>query len=153
MVQLTEQELDKAIEKYYKSYGEKLKPKNVIVWCVFDKDSFEDDDFDNAIHKAKAKGYNVAYSNEAFELWYLLHFHYYNTGISRDQYSRKLTTELGVPYRKNGEEMYERLKPLQNDAIANAKRLLATYNPHIPNKDNPSTTVFELVEYLNQYIR
>lgn len=153
LVRFAEQEVEKAKDEYQKEWDIKLRAKDVVVWCVFDKDSFKDDNFDNAIHKATAKGYKVAYSNEAFELWYLLHFHYYNTGMSREQYKRMLTRLLGVPYRKNSEEMYDRLKPLQDEAIANAKRLLATYNPHIPNKDNPSTTVFELVEYLNQYIR
>ncbi len=153
LVRLVEQEIEKAKEKYQNEWDIKLKNKNIIVWCVFDKDSFKDDNFDNVIDKAKAKGYNVAYSNEAFELWYLLHFHYYNTGMSREQYGEKLSKVLGFTYEKNSNEMYDTLKPLQDEAIANAKRLLATYKPHIPNKDNPSTTVFELVEYLNRYIR
>jgi len=41
-------------------------------WVVFDRDSFKADAFDNAIYKAEANDFNVAYSNEAFELWYLL---------------------------------------------------------------------------------
>lgn len=42
------------------------------VWCVFDMDvksgEKEFADFDNAIESGKAKGYNIAYSNDAFEL-------------------------------------------------------------------------------------
>jgi hypothetical protein len=55
------------------------------VWCVFDRDSFPEEHFNRALALAKKHGIEVAYSNEAFELWYLLHFHYYNTGISRAQ--------------------------------------------------------------------
>jgi len=46
------------------------------VWCVFDKDDFSIDQFENAIHCAKENGMYVAYSNQAFELWYVLHFEY-----------------------------------------------------------------------------
>lgn len=42
------------------------------VWVVFDKD--DNSDFDEAIHLAKSKNYKVAYSNQAFEYWFVLHF-------------------------------------------------------------------------------
>ena len=46
------------------------------VWCVFDRDSFPLQNFNRALQLAEQNGINVAYSNEAFEIWYLLHFHY-----------------------------------------------------------------------------
>jgi len=49
--------------------------------------------------------------------------------------------------------MYKILLPKQKAAIKNAKRLLAQYNPPNPEEDNPSTTVFELVEELNKFIQ
>jgi hypothetical protein len=48
--------------------------------------------------------------------------------------------------------MYETLLSKQEEAIKNAKNLLSKYIPVNPSNDNPSTTVFELVEYLNQFI-
>ncbi|MFW9261930.1 RloB family protein [Nostoc sp. CALU 546] len=39
-----------------------------------------------------------------------------------------------------------------NNAIKNAENLLKRYNPHIPAKDNPSTTVHLLVQELNKFI-
>ncbi|WP_407918897.1 RloB domain-containing protein [Fusobacterium necrogenes] len=33
---------------------------------------------------------NVTWSNEAIELWFLLHFEFISTGISREQYIGKL---------------------------------------------------------------
>lgn len=42
------------------------------VWVVIDKDLFND--FDEAIKKAENEGLSVAWSNQSFELWYLLHF-------------------------------------------------------------------------------
>lgn len=122
------------------------------IWCVFDRDSFEKHNFNRAF--ALIKKYpkiKIVYSNEAFELWYLLHFNYYDTGISREQYKTKLSKYLEEKYQKNSKNMYERLLPFQNKAINNAKKLLRTYKRPNPEKDNPSTTVFELVERLNQF--
>ncbi len=70
------------------------------VWCVFDLDSFPSDDFSNAISKAIAAGLQVAYTNEAFELWYLLHFEDHRSALSRVQYSQKLSDHLGHKYEK-----------------------------------------------------
>ncbi len=50
------------------------------VWCVFDMDVKKGEnefaDFDNAIKKALFLHYKVAYSNDAFELWFYLHYNY-----------------------------------------------------------------------------
>lgn len=123
------------------------------VWCVFDKDSFPDEDFNKAIHLAKAQNFYVAYSNEAFELWYLLHFIYCDAAISRSTYSERLNQYLLTPYKKNNREMYAILHDYQPTAITNASKLLNNYNNHNPAKDNPCTTVHHLVQELNKYIR
>jgi len=49
------------------------------VWCVFDRDSFSKEQFNTAIQMAESRGFQVAWSNEAFELWYVLHFEYLNS--------------------------------------------------------------------------
>ena len=57
---------------------QELERKNAMsfdrVWVVFDKDDF--DDFNDAIKKANKLGFHSAWTNEAFELWYYLHFEY-----------------------------------------------------------------------------
>jgi hypothetical protein len=121
------------------------------VWCVFDRDSFPLESFNAALDLAKRQGFRVAYSNEAFELWYLLHFHFYNTGISPKSFFERLYSFLGNNKKKNDCTIYRQLLPRQAEAIRNAKNLLVQYDPHKPACDNPSTTVFELVEQLNQY--
>ena len=46
--------------------------------------------------------------------------------------------------------IFETLKPLQNIAIKNAKKLLQSYgDKHNPERDNPSTRVHILVKILN----
>jgi hypothetical protein len=120
------------------------------VWCVFDRDSFPVENFNNAMQIAQDNHIKVAYSNEAFELWYVLHFDYLHTGISRRNYITRLRRLLGHRYLKNSETIYDEIIARQEDAIRNAKRLLAQYDPPKPAEDNPSTTVHILVELLNR---
>lgn len=122
------------------------------IWCVFDRDAWTPNDFNNAISSAQAQGFETAYSNEAFELWYILHFEFLNTGISRHSYGKKLDFLLGKKYAKNSETIYEELLEKQMTAIKNAENLLNSYEPHIPCKDNPCTTVYKLVQALNKFI-
>ena len=59
------------------------------IWIVFDKDDFEQ--FDKAINEAELKEYKVAWSNECFELWLLLHFCYIDSALSRKVLFQKMT--------------------------------------------------------------
>jgi hypothetical protein len=122
------------------------------VWCVFDRDSFPSRNFNEALELAARHNIQVAYSNQAFELWYLLHFHYCDAAIARAEYCAKLTALLGRPYEKNSEAMYEDLEEKQADAIRNAARLLNQYSPCRLESDNPSTTVHRLVQALNRFV-
>jgi hypothetical protein len=122
------------------------------VWCVFDRDDWKAEDFNNAISNAISNGFKVAYSNEAFELWYVLHFEFLNTGIPRSDYSGKLSTLLGRKYKKNSLEIYDELRDRQSTAIKHAEKLLNQYQPSKPGDDNPSTTVRLLVQELNRFI-
>ena len=81
-------------------------------WIVFDKDNFSDNDFDTAIEKCKSKEtIDVAWSNQSFELWYLLHFNYYNTGMDRKNYQKLIEKNLkdkglkNYKYKKNCPKM------------------------------------------------
>jgi hypothetical protein len=118
------------------------------VWVVFDRDSFSPSNFDNAISKAESKGFGCVWSNEAFELWYILHFEYRNTGMSRDEYKGRLTAHIGEEYKKNDPDMYGKLVDKQQDAIRNATKLLGTHGRLPPSRSNPATTVHELVQEL-----
>ncbi len=128
------------------------------VWVVFDRDSFAPCDFDNAIKKAESDGMRCAWSNEAFEFWYILHFEYRDTEMNRDGYKRKLSEEklLNEPYKKNDPEMYEKLKTKGNQAqaIKWAKSLYDNFKNSAasPSSSNPCTTVYALVEELNKFL-
>ncbi len=123
------------------------------VWCVFDRDSFSAQDFNKAIELAQNEDIDIAYSNEAFELWYVLHFDYLDTGITRQDYCNILSRQLKKGYRKNSESIYSEIRHLQDMAIQRARRLYEQYPNHNPEKDKPSTTVHLLVEELNKLNR
>ena len=129
------------------------------LWVVFDKDSFSAHDFNAAILRCKSVKPEIgcAWSNEAFELWYLLHFHIYRNGIKRGDYPQMIEKNLqkfeGASYRyqKNNTEMYDLLKKHSNveDAIRNAKSLGETYEGRQDYANhNPYTMVWQLVEEL-----
>lgn len=115
------------------------------VWCVFDRDEVPLERFNRAMDFAHREDVQVAYSNEAFELWYLLHFCYLSTGMARSSYATRLTDYLGSRYEKNATDIFARLYSRQEQAIRNAERLLSTYSRPSPAEDNPSTTVHRLV--------
>lgn len=145
----------KSLVEYTLEINEKAKKNGENydqVWCVFDKDDCKLEDFNAAMDIADRNKFKVAYSNNAFELWYLLHFQYFDTAISRKDYMSKLSKHLKDKYKKNDPGMYDRLKSNQDTAIKNAEKLLKQYNPPNPGKDNPSTKVHELVKELNRYI-
>jgi hypothetical protein len=121
-------------------------------WCVFDKDETPPEHFNAAIALAKQWGIQVAYSNEAFELWYLLHFQYIDSAVSRADYVDKLSAHLGMVYKKNDSNMYGRLVNRQKNAIANAERLCEQHDHSDPARENPSTTVHLLVKELNRFL-
>ena len=122
------------------------------VWCVFDRDDCDIGDFNGAIQRAESQGVRVAYSNQAFELWFLLHFHFYNTPMRRADYVEKLSELLASPYRKNDPHVYEQLHWRQPTALGNAERLISQYSPPNPGTDDPSTTVHRLVKELNRFL-
>ncbi len=134
------------------------------VWCVFDLDLELDvenclSDFDNAIQKAIELGYNVAYSNDAFELWFYLHFQYTDCENHRTFYYEQLGKFWDINYVKEGKKekfckaIYKKLqidtRANQKEAIKRATELFRLKNELEYHKQNPVTLVYKLVEVLN----
>lgn len=104
-------------------YGGKKNPTNVVryakllakkkkydeVWCVFDKDDFTDNDFHYAIRDAHQAGFKVAYSNQSFEYWLILHFEDHNGGkMTREDYTDRINSHinpLGAHYDGKGSKL------------------------------------------------
>lgn len=138
-----------------------LERKNAMsfdrVWVVFDKDDF--DDFNDAIKKAHKLGFQSAWTNEAFELWYYLHFEYLDTGISREAYIEKLEEafrnkmgDSGFRYRKGNPDIYQMLQQYGREDLAKrfAQQLRALYIGTNYATHKPCTMVDKLVEELEQ---
>lgn len=149
--------------KNYKNFEHK--------WIVIDRDAprvngggHTKDDFNGALSSAKIKQVEVAYANDSYELWYLLHFTSRITAILRDEILEQVIKNLkeksltkfkyldkeNIKSQKYTELIFDELLELQSKAIKNAKNLLKSYgNTHNPESDNPSTTIHILVEILN----
>jgi len=130
------------------------------VWVVFDKD--ENEDFDVAIALAKKEDLNVAWSNECFELWLLLHFQDLKAVIPRADYYSKIGYHFkkrginkGI-YEKNMMGIFDITFSLVDIAIQRSKSLIYDYEKDgnfCPSKMNPCTTIQELVEKLIKYTK
>jgi hypothetical protein len=125
-----------------------------IIWCVFDRDDNTNTMLSKAKQIAIKEGYQIAFSNPSFEVWFLLHFHNQTTPVEDCNAAIQLLKQKGrlEQYEKN-KDVYEQLKPLQSVAIERArKRISALEEEHqeaVSRQSNPVTTVAELVEYLN----
>ncbi len=139
------------------------------VWCVFDKDDFSDNDFNRAIKFAKKNKLEVAYSNQAFEYWLILHFKdHQGGGMNRNEYDKTINdyiNPLGSTYDGEGsktvsEDFFEILdgidkatkRPRINLAISRAKRNYNLLTHASPATEESSTTVFKLVEEILKFV-
>jgi hypothetical protein len=139
------------------------------IWCVFDYDidltkENQKQDYDLAIAYAEKQGFKVAYSNDAFELWYVLHYKDVASGeLHRDVYFDFLGDMWDINYRKNGKTIkfaktvYQKLEndinASQEEAIERAKRLFEGQKEKLYSEQNPCTMVFALVLELNEYLK
>ena len=153
-------------------------PDYYYVWLVFDRDEFPADHFNRTIDNAelinkqnmslppkarRCEHWKCAWSNEAFELWYVLHFREQLGGaVSRTQYQKMLeeeiranTAEKDFTYKKNDPQMFARLKNCMPEAIRRAERALdlqlKTRGASWADM-NPATRVHELVRSLMAYV-
>ena len=139
------------------------------VWVVYDHDDFGADRFIRAaeeirlLNGARTETWRAAWSNEAFEVWYLLHFQFVDGQLHRTLVNRKLGELLQqhcgrASYRKNDPQLYDLLLPRQATALQHAERLakkhaVAPYGGTPPASANPCTQVYLLVDALNAEIR
>ena len=117
------------------------------------------EDFNNAIKLATQSGIKCAYSNDCFELWFVLHDEYLESALHRNLLYDKLSNKLIPNYEEDGKgkEFAQSLYPLFLDripfAIQNAKRLHKSHKGKEFHLQNPCTMVYQLVEALNENLR
>ncbi len=139
------------------------------IWVVYDHDDFGADKFNRAaseilsLNDTRSERWHAAWSHQAFEVWYLLHFSYFDGRLHRHLVQKKLSDLLAqhcdrTGYRKNDPQIYELLLKRQEIALKHAHRLSREHgvDPHgstSPADANPCTQVHRLVESLNAEIR
>lgn len=101
------------------------------VWIVYDTDDFPQDYINRTAELCVQSStgeteYHAIWSNQCIELWFLLHFSYFQSDIHRKEYWPKLSecmTMYGFGiYSKGREDMYSILEPYMDSAIRNAKK-------------------------------
>ncbi|MDQ8183631.1 RloB family protein [Pelagicoccus sp. SDUM812005] len=123
----------------------------IHVYCVFDRDNFPIQRYQQAFElENQHTDLTAVWANECFELWYLLHFAYHDTGIGRHDLMNRLKTKnrLGHVYQKNDDQLYNELVDKLDAAINNASKLLYEAKKRSPQRfwdENPSTNIQELV--------
>jgi hypothetical protein len=144
------------------------------VWCVFDADPKPDNpnqakNFNDAIKLANKNGFGIAYSNQAFEYWLILHLDDHQGGaMNRSDYNDKINELLkpfGLTYEGENSkivtnEIFEVLdgidkktnKERKRLAISRAEKSYNRLDHSNPAKEESSTTVFRLIEELLKYV-
>jgi RloB-like protein len=143
--------------------GQSEYDENRQIWVVFDfdkrNDKGEDVDFNNAIKLAISNNINVAYSNDSFELWFILHFNYNDAILTRNEYYEILSEHFNINYEKHGKEkefsksIYNMLLQNQDQALKHAKKLHESYEDESYCTHMPCTTVYLLVQELNKCLK
>ena len=102
-------------------------------------------------------GVDVAWSNEAFELWYLYHFYNVITGVSRTKYGEMISDAVNksplykskkkYQYKKNDPQNYQVMNTYgsMDSAIKFAEAKHLEYLASDYANQNPCTTVYRLV--------
>ncbi|MDO9157405.1 MAG: RloB family protein, partial [Sediminibacterium sp.] len=159
----TESLLDETIRlmgKWHEETGRQIDK----VWIVFDRDSFDPQQFNNAINRCKQSKPEIgcAWSNEAFELWYLLHLIYFDNALRRTEYQRILEEQLSkkmeqpFKYAKNSKEMFSILAKYGDldFAINNAFRLEKIWEGQTDYANHkPCTKVHHLIVELQLLVK
>ncbi|MCF0235765.1 MAG: RloB domain-containing protein, partial [Bacteroidaceae bacterium] len=148
--------VDKAIA--LKAKAERAGQPYDAVWAVFDRDNFPARDFNLAISMAEREDIGCAWSNEAFELWYLYHFNTISVGMNRVEYARVITERVRksagnrqFEYAKNSADMRQTLAACGCDeqlAIRRAEKQAKNFDNQRYHEHNPCTMVYKLVKQL-----
>lgn len=162
-------------------------PKTIDhVWAVFDKDDLDQNEttakrFEDAFSVAAANDINIAYSNECFELWLLLHFVNVSNakpisrkvaegedksgclyGMLEKAINKGRTPDKQILYdHAHHSKPYICVEELiaivmksgdEAKAIERAQALNASQQGKKPIEANPNTTVYKLVKELREWL-
>ena len=125
------------------------------VWVVFDKDDYNDEQFNSAIDNCN---YNVAWSNPNFELWLLAHFKKVSRYVSKDDVLQELNKEFQEKglgdYTKNDINIFDKVtsEGKLHTAIKNCEYMEELNKDGQASQRNPMTKVYKIVDELKEYL-
>lgn len=136
-------------EPYYPADGDQI-------WCVFDCDDNSNEELLKAEQLAQSYQYHIAFSNPAFELWFLLHFTDQRGFLENcDAVIKKLNSGNFIKDYDKSQDYFSLLQPRQRDAIQRAKTLIERHTSDgrrlLHRDSNPCTSVVQLVEVLHEH--
>lgn len=150
--------VEKAIELRGQYKKEKRYTKGDETWVVFDRDvdigkPNDKETFNRALELARIEDIQVAYSNDSFELWFLLHLQDVSTSMHRNIIEKKLKSHLGGY--AHGDDVFDRINSNYSMAVKRAEKILkeAIEDKKSPVDANPSTTVYLLTEKLHKSMK
>ena len=137
---------------------EYAKNKNAInvqyekVFCVFDVDDNSQLQLNQAQKDGKVNNMHLIISNPCFEYWLLLHFEYTTGFLTVKNAKDKLKKHID-DYNKTSVVNYNLLnKDKLLNAVENAQKIhknITILKQFIINQSNPSTNMYELINYFN----
>jgi len=158
---------NKSPDGLYKVADRRLKNQSIVydeIWVIFDKDDF--DCFEDTVKKfSNDKKFSVAFSNECFEVWLLLHFgevHAMHRDEAVQLLADKINSHSSREYRKSQlkqgthiDDILDIVEKIGNrtDAIARATKLQFDKDDITFCHENPSTTVYKLVKKLDKILK
>jgi hypothetical protein len=125
------------------------------VWVVFDKDDYNDEQFNSAIDNCN---YNVAWSNPNFELWLLTHFKKVSRYVSKDDVIQELSKEFQKKglgdYTKNDTDIFDKVtsEGKLHTAIKNCEYMEELNKEGQASQRNPMTKAYKIVDGLKEYL-
>ena len=131
------------------------------VWIVYDTDDFPAGHVNKTSEMCAKLSteetlYHAVWSNQCIELWFLLHFEFFQSDLHRKEYWPKLSERLKSigqgKYSKGRSDMFGILFPFMDDAIANAERLAVQNGDKTPADSAPGTKVHDLIKHLRAYL-
>lgn len=147
-----------SVDSYLETVNELKRRSNipyVKIFTAFDKDSFSKNKFNNAIFKSNKNGYITLWSNECFELWFILHYQYLDSDTGRKMYYEKLSSKFNCNYEDNKAEDYFDLLDSDNNLIVAYSNAIKLYDYFLNEKSFakkcPCTMMFKLIDELNAY--
>ena len=125
------------------------------IWVVFDKD--DNKDFEEAIRLALSLKYKVAYTNQAFEYWFVLHFmDHQGNAMPRTDYADVINKHLksrGAEYdpksKHVSDDMFDILLAFLQNAYDRATRILAYKKKERQEYEESVTTIHTLIHSIN----